>query len=149
MAIFLATIKADDSRNPTQIDYVLDFGSAHNEARWRDFCKKNIGKTVRVDKPESKRSLNQNRFLWAYMEIISRETGDDPVSLHEFFKAKLLPPRIIEIKGKSRIPKSLEVPATTTTLSKLAFGEYLDRIAALSGVPIPDPHQLKDFIPNY
>lgn len=127
---FLATIKKDGT---------FDFGSEFNEMRWRDFCQKNEGETVGINKPEKTRTLSQNRFLWLYMEIISRETGDDPVSLHEFFKAKLLPPRIIEIKGKSRIPKTVEVPASTTSLSKTDFGDYLDRIAVLSGIPIPSP----------
>lgn len=139
MTIFLADIKNKE----------LNFGSPFNVARWHDFLKKNEGKTLRIELPERKRTLPQNRLLWAYMEIISRETGDDPVSLHEFFKAKLLPPRILTIRGKSGREQSIEVPASTTKLSKADFGEYLDRIAFVSGVPVPDPRQLENFMTNY
>ncbi len=138
MAIFLATIKADDSRNPTQIDYVLDFGSAHNEARWRDFCKKNIGKTVRVDKPVKSRTLPQNRFYWFYLRVISKETGNNEEDLHAFFRQKLLPKKFIKIVGKKGTYE-IEDYKSTTKLTKLEFSEYLEKICAITGVSLPDP----------
>ena len=54
--------------------------------------------------------------------------------LHEWFKRHLLPPRFLKVRGEE-----LKVPASTTDLDKVAFGEYLDKICALTGVPLPDP----------
>jgi hypothetical protein len=69
-------------------------------------------------------------------------TGDNADDLHEFFKRKCLPPRFIKAQGQE-----VRIPGSTTDLSKDAFGEYLDKIAALSGVPLPDP-EAAGYIPN-
>jgi hypothetical protein len=62
------------------------------------------------------------------------ETGDNADDLHEFFKRKLLPPVFKTIRGEE-----IKLPASTTDLSKSDFAEYLDRICALTNVPLPDP----------
>lgn len=129
MTVFLASIKEN---------YELDFGSPTNQARWRDFCKKNMGKTVRVDKPEKTRTLPQNRYYHFYLSVIARETGNNEEDLHAFFKQKLLPKRFITIKGKTHIHE-IEDYKSTTKLTKLQMSEYLDRICAITGVPLPDP----------
>jgi len=87
---------------------------------------------VVVRKAVSKRTIDQNALLWKYYELIADETGDDVDSIHEFLKRKLLPPQFIKTKwGEAKIP------ASTTTLSTIEFSQYLDRINALTGVPIP------------
>ena len=126
----------------------LSFGSEANQARWRQFLKDNDEKWLRIEKPISKRSGQQNRYYWLVLELVSRETGDDAVSLHEYFKHNLLKPVTKTIKGKSGKEIVFEVEASTTDLSKLEMGEYLDRISALTGVPLPDP-TLAGFITNY
>lgn len=126
----------------------LNFGSEANQARWRQFLKDNDEKWLRIEKPISKRSGQQNRFYWLYLELISRETGDDAVSLHEYFKHNLLKPVIKTIKGKSGKEIVFETDRSTTELSKIEMGEYMDRISALTEIPIPDP-ELAGFITNY
>ncbi len=128
MTKFLATIRAD---------YSLDFGSAFNEARWHDFCKKNIDATVRIDKPEKSRTLPQNRYYWVYLSLISKETGNNEEDLHAFFRQKLLPKRYIKIVGKQGTYE-IEDYKSTTKLTKLEFSDFLEKICAITGVPLPD-----------
>lgn len=97
--------------------------------------------TVKVDKLT--RSLSQNAYYWVYLGVIADETGDNADDLHEFFKRKLLPPRFITVLGTE-----VKIPASTTDLDKMAFGEYLDQICALTNVPLPDP-QAAGYISNY
>lgn len=127
----------------------LDFGSEFNQARFREFLKENKDKWIRIDKPQPKRSGQQNKLYWAYLQIISREYGDDPVSLHEYFKHKLLVPVTKTIKGKSGKEIVFEVDKSTTDLNKTEMGEYMTRIAVLTEIPVPDPKLLENFIPNY
>ena len=116
----------------------LNFGSDENIARWRQFLKDNDEKWLRIALPESKRSGQQNRYYWFYLELVARETGDDPVSLHEYFKKKLLPPVTKTIKGKSGKEIIFETETSTTDLNKVQMGEYLDRISSLTDIPLPD-----------
>lgn len=115
----------------------LDFGSDHNLARFKEFVKANAGKQVRIELPVTKRTNNQNSYYWTYLQVIERETGNNANDLHDFFKAKLLPKKTITIKGKKEV--QLEVPMSTTELDKIQFGEYLDKICAMTNVPLPDP----------
>lgn len=62
--------------------------------------------------------LGANRFYWVYLGVIARETGDDPNSLHEFFKRKLLQPEVIHVMGED-----VKVARSTTKLDKLEFQE--------------------------
>lgn len=93
---------------------------------------------VTVDKIKRSRTLNQNAYYWLYLGLVASETGDSANDLHEFFKRKLLSPRIVKV-----MKKEFKLPATTTALNKIEFGEYLDRIAALTGVPLPDINSVK------
>jgi hypothetical protein len=100
---------------------------------------KNCGHEVR---PSAKRSGQQNSFYWLYLGVIATETGDNADDLHEFFKRKLLPPQFITVRGEE-----IKIPASTTDLNKADFGEYMEKICALTGVPIPDP-EAAGFISN-
>ena len=66
--------------------------------------------------------------------MIEKETGNNAHDLHEYFKRTLLPPVFKTVLGKE-----FKVPASTTDLSKGDFTVYLDKIAALTNVPLPDP----------
>ena len=121
----------------------LDFGSDHNQARFRQWLKDREGKKVRISEFVSQRTNSQNSFYWAYLDIISRETGDDPNSLHEYLKRKLLPPRFVMVLGKE-----IKLPASTTKLSKIEMSEYVDRISALVNVPVPNPEDLLGYLPH-
>ena len=123
----------------------IDFGSEWNISRWREFKKENEGKWLRIEKPKSLRSTRQNSFYWSYLEIISHETGNLAEDLHEFFREKLLPKKFVVIHGKKG-DYEIEKRKSTTELSKLEFGEYLDKICAMTGVELPDPSKLEGYI---
>jgi hypothetical protein len=97
--------------------------------------------TVEFEKP--KRSLTQNAYYWLYLGVIADETGDNADDLHEFLKRKLLPPRFVKVRGEE-----IKLPSSTTDLDKSAFGQYLDKICALTNVPLPDPQEA-GYISNY
>lgn len=99
------------------------------------FLERMNGKRVLIQEYPDKRTDNQNAFYWAYLRIISDETGDTSNDLHEFFKRKFLAPKFITVLGKE-----IKIPGSTAKLSKADFGEYLERICAECGVPIPDPN---------
>lgn len=92
---------------------------------------------VIIQKPEEKRSERQNRYYWAYLQIISDYSGDDPNSLHARFKLEFLVQKFVMIFGKE-----VAVTKSTTKLTKAEFSEYIMRIEALTGVPAPNPEDL-------
>ena len=107
-----------------------------NLPRWRDFLRGlKIGKPVwiTVETEENKRTIQQNRYYWLYLEVIADETGDVADDLHEFFRRKLLPPKWITAQGEET-----KIPRSTTDLSKAEFTEYLDKICAKTNIPLPD-----------
>ena len=53
--------------------------------------------------------------------------------------------QIDKVVGKEIV---FETDASTTDLSKIEMGEYMDRISALTEIPIPDP-ELAGYITNY
>ena len=102
--------------------------------RFKEYLLSHEGDTFDIIPRKKKRSLTQNNYYWFYLEVVERETGNVAVELHEYFKRTLLPPKFITVMGKE-----LKIPASTTELSKLDFGEYLDKICAETNVPLPDP----------
>ena len=86
------------------------------------------------DVPKNVRSLTQNAYMWVYLSAIEAETGTPAPELHEWFKRKFLPPRLISFHGQE-----MKIPGSTTNLSKTEMGEYLDKISALTEIPLPDP----------
>lgn len=79
------------------------------------------------------RSLKANALYWVYLTNISSETGHTPNELHEFFKAKFLSPRFETIYNEE-----VELPPSTAILSSQEFSAYMERICAMTGVPIPE-----------
>src|SRR5690349_20847265 len=120
----------------TAHDGGLDFGSEFNKLRFKEWLKEHEGAKLRIEDIVPVRSMSQHRHYWVYMEAVSRETGHTPEEIHEWAKRKFLPPRYITVRGEEFL-----MPTSTTTLSKTEFGEYLDRICAEVGVPLPDPQE--------
>ena len=89
---------------------------------------------IDIEKKKNKRSLSQNAYYWIYLGVIENETGNTADDLHELFKRKFLLPQEKTILGQQ-----IKLPASTTSLSKHDFSEYLDKVASLTNVPIPDP----------
>lgn len=92
---------------------------------------------IEIKKHTEKRTLDQNSFYWLYLGVIADETGDSANDLHEYLKRKHLPPRFIKVRNTT-----LKIPATTTKLDKAQFSDYMERINAETGVPIPDPFKI-------
>ena len=79
-----------------------------------------------------KRTEQQNRYYWLYLNLISTETGNDIDDLHTLFKGMFLSKGVVEVLGhKVRQAKS------TTELNVSQFTEYIQRIEELTGVLAP------------
>jgi len=85
--------------------------------------------TVSWGKYKSSRSLEQNKLLWKWLDIIRMHIADSggalftAEELHEFFKAKFLPSRVVEINGEA-----IRCRATTTKLNTKKMSVYLESI---------------------
>jgi len=110
-----------------------DFGSPHNEARFRNYLKESEGKLFRIERQITTRSLSQNSLYWLFLEVIEMETGNNAQELHEYFKRKYLKPIFIKVLGHE-----IKIPGSTKNMKKVAFGEYLNKISAETMIAIPD-----------
>jgi hypothetical protein len=110
-----------------------------NEKYLNYYLKNNEGirVSIKIQKAYRQRSVNQNNLYWLYLTIIENETGDNANDLHEYFKRALLTPDFIKVRGKQ-----YKIPKSTSRLNKLEFGEYINKIERLTGIPVPDPNAL-------
>jgi acylphosphatase len=120
----------------------LDFASELSLARFREWCKQNEGAALRIEQVKPIRTRSQNNFYWVYLGVISQETGHTVQELHQWAKKKFLPPKLVKVFGVET-----EMLPSTTELSKLEFGEFLERICAETGVALPDP-QAAGYLPH-
>jgi len=130
----------------------LDVGSEFNQARFREFLKENKDKWIRIELPQPKRSNQQNRYFWMVLELIERETGNSTTDMHEYVKRHLTPKvektiRLLQKDGTWKEHTGMAGKGTSE-LSKIEFGEMMDKLSALTGVALPDPNMLDNFIPN-
>lgn len=132
----MTTFRFKAKQNDSSYWKGMDFGSSYNEARLRQCLKDNDGKLFRIELEISTRSLSQNKLYWLYLGVIERETGNSASDLHEYFRRTLLLPVIITVLGKE-----IKIPRSTTSLKKTEFADYLDKISAESGVPLPDTEE--------
>jgi len=92
--------------------------------------------TLWLDAHKLKRSLSQNNLYWLYLTIIEAETSQDQESLDTLFRGLYLSKGITEVYGyKVRKVNSHK------NLNKSEFDEYLKRIEAKTGIPIPDTEE--------
>ena len=89
---------------------------------------------VTVAKFRKKRTLDQNNYYWLILDMISKETGQDPLSLHQAFKFRFS--RKITVKG-------LVVPESTKAKDTIEFTDYIEQIREWAreflNMNIPDP----------
>ena len=91
---------------------------------------------VTIESVSSKRSLNQNSYLWGvvYPKIASH-TGHSVNELHSIFKRTHLPPRIIMWRGRE-----FKIVNSISRLSKGEMAEFITRIIAEAsemGITVP------------
>lgn len=116
----------------------LEFTSSTSQALFQEDLKENVGKEYRIERIVPTRTLSQNAMYWAYLGNVESETGNIASYLHEYFKRTLLPPKFITVMGKE-----IKIPASTTELTKVEFGKYLDKIASETGVALPTREELE------
>jgi len=89
--------------------------------------------TLNVTAEKSKRSEQQNRYYWFYLEIIARESGHTKDELHEYFKQTYLSDKELNVFGKD-----IRTTKSTTSISKGEFSDYLANIMVETNIPLPD-----------
>lgn len=116
----------------------------HNRQRLQEWTRQNIGKSIliRLERKGSKRSLPQNNFYHGIViqevKLGLKQIGYDMTNeeVHFFLKQKFNPIMIANKEGEG-----IEVPGSTTQLTKSGFSEYIEKIAQWSaeylGVVIP------------
>ena len=91
---------------------------------------------VTVAKFRKKRTVDQNAYYWLILDMISKETGQDPLSLHDAFKFRF--------SGKITV-KGLVVPQSTKMKDTVEFTNYIEQIREWAReflhMEIPDPQQ--------
>src|ERR1043165_8454177 len=96
---------------------------------WREWMEGHESAKVIITEDKPTRSQSQNAYMWAYFEIVARETGHSADDIHEWAKRKFLPARFIKVNGEE-----MKIPGSTRDLDKAAFSDYLDKIAAEIGI---------------
>lgn len=83
---------------------------------------------ITIEPHKERRSLSQNALMWKWInevaQYVHEATGQDSDDVHEFFKAKFLPPRIVELGGE------IIEWRTTTRLTTAEMSEYMNKIYA-------------------
>jgi hypothetical protein len=103
---------------------------------FREYLQSLEGKRVDVTVARQlrKRTNDQNRYYWFILDLISKETGQDPLSLHDAFKFRF--------SGKITV-KGLVIPQSTKTRDTVEFTNYIESIrvwaAEFLNMNIPDP----------
>lgn len=105
-----------------------------------------IGTNVKLVIEDKKRTLPQNSLYWAYLHIISRETGNDIEDLHYSFRFSFLEPQLVEVSDFNKGGRTMVAELrSTTSLSKQEFTDYLERICAETGIPIPNAEEISSY----
>lgn len=121
----------------------------HNRFRLLEWAKSYPGKniTIKFERKGSKRSSPQNQYYWGVVikeiSIRLRDLGHQWLTdedVHDMMKLKFNNEQIVSEHGEV-----LELPKSTTTLTKPQFAEYVEKIrmwaADFLRIDIPDPNQ--------
>jgi hypothetical protein len=120
----------------------LTFGPVVTQ-RLAEWAQVHEGAQLILTEEKAARSNQQSRYYWLFLGVIERETGQLSDDVHEWAKRKFLPPRFITVNGEE-----MRIAGSTKGLSKGEFTDYLDRISAETGVPLPDS-EAAGYISNY
>ena len=101
---------------------------------------------VTIEPYKKRRTSSQNALMWKWINEVTihvrQHTGMDNDEIHEFFKAKLLPARIVEINGEAHEYRS------TKKLTTAEMAAYMDAIyhwcTSELGLLLPLPEQMHE-----
>lgn len=101
---------------------------------------------ITIEKLKSKRSIQQNRYYWLLVGILSKEIGYDKNELHEIIKFKFLrDEKVFEKTGEI-----FEYIKSTTELNKTDFADFTTDLIRWSsetfGVVLPLPGEQLDLL---
>lgn len=117
-----------------------------NKRLLREWANKFKGKNIkiRIERSGSRRSHPQNNYYWACvveeirLGLLQLGHQMSKEETHEFLKGRFNAVQIANDHGEA-----IEVPGSTTTMTKTQFGEYIERIAQFAveylGIVIPQP----------
>jgi len=96
---------------------------------------------VNIKLHKQTRTCPQNRLYWMWINAISKDTGNEPNDLHEYFGNKWLPEISVQMPDGV-----LHKNQSTTQLNTAEFTAYLDKIqifaSAELGIILPNPDDL-------
>lgn len=101
---------------------------AHRYSVLKFFEAVSLDKPLRVTVEENRprRTLSQNALMWKWLneaaDKLAEYSGHAPDEIHEFLKAKFLPPTIVEVNGEIREYR------TTTKLNTREMHDYMERV---------------------
>jgi hypothetical protein len=117
-----------------------------NKRLLREWASRFKGKNIkiRIERAGSRRSHPQNAYYWscvveeirlALLQLGHQMTKEET---HEFLKGKFNSVSLPNAHGEA-----IDVPGTTTTMTKTEFGEYIEKIAQFAteylGIVLPQP----------
>lgn len=93
---------------------------------------------VTIVRHKERRTVDQNRLLWLWLNCISDETGQDKNDLHEYFKQKYL-----GFDTRTMFGVQVYKSVSTSSLDTKQFTQYLEHIQAFAstelGIELPNP----------
>ena len=100
--------------------------------------------TITIERRHATRSAAQNAWYWGViMPAIADYTGYTIDEVHEFCKKRFNAKQLTVADRHGVIVEEERIGQSTTTLNKVTFGEYCERIrmwaAAELAIDIPDP----------
>lgn len=98
---------------------------------------------VVIKKRRKDRTTAQNRLMWMWYGLISKDTGYTAEEVHELFKS-----RILGVEEKQIMGEPVLVVKSTTKLTTQEFTDYLNAVeqaAHLIGITLPHPEDLYEY----
>lgn len=106
---------------------------------------------VTISLKRAKRSLNQNRMYWMWLNCISDDTGGHKDQIHTELKAMFMPKKEVStIDGEL-----IKVPKSTTELNTKEFTDYLTQVQVFAAselgiiLPVPEDEVWNIFVEQF
>lgn len=99
------------------------------------------GYCVEIGPYKRNRSTRQNKTMWMWYHVISKDTGIDPEDLHNEMKIKIL-----GVEEKTYSGATYLMPKSTTGLSTTDMNKFLEAIQLLAvslNIELPMPDDMK------